>query len=372
MTKILSIVWYKVLPPRFGGQKGTALFNKYLVQHFPLVCLCSSNNNPPLDLSYKLVPELPVTKFQFIDPSCWFKILNIAKKEKITHLILEHPYHGIAGWLVKKFSGIKVIVHSHNIESERFREQGKWWWWILRILEKWAHRNAELNFFKTGNDMSFAIKHFKLNPAKCTIIPFGIEISETRIDKKDARKLIMERHSILPGDKIILFAGTLDYQPNADAVESIYKKIAPGLLQNQEFNFKIVICGRNNFNEFQYLKDLKNPQIIYAGEVNDISTYFAAADVFINPVRVSSGTQTKVIEAISYQLNTVVFRKQLEGIHILVCYDKIYTVPGEDWNEFNKQIINASKTVSPTPEVFFEYYNWNRIGLLAVQAIDQL
>jgi hypothetical protein len=182
----------------------------------------------------------------------------------------------------------------------------------------------------------------------------------------------MERHSILPDEKIILFAGTLDYKPNAEGVESIYNKIAARLSQNMEFNFKIVVCGRNNFSEFQYLKELKNPRIIYAGEVDEISTYFSAADIFINPVHVSSGTQTKVIEAIYHQLNTVVFRKQLEGIELSVCNNKIFAAANEDWDDFTNQIISACKTSSPTPEIFFEYYNWSRIGLLAAQAIDQL
>lgn len=51
MSKILSIVWYKVLPPVFGGQKGIAGFNKHLAKHHPLVCLCSSTFRRPRSLN---------------------------------------------------------------------------------------------------------------------------------------------------------------------------------------------------------------------------------------------------------------------------------------------------------------------------------
>ena len=43
--------------------------------------------------------------------------------------------HWLAG-IIRKRTGIKTILHIHNIEYQRFQSTGKWWWPVLRIYEK--------------------------------------------------------------------------------------------------------------------------------------------------------------------------------------------------------------------------------------------
>ncbi len=84
--KILSIVWFKVLPAKFGGQKGIANFNQYLSRLHPLVCICSADNEPGADIPYKVLPVLPTGKKQLLLPSAWRKIKQAAIQEKATQL----------------------------------------------------------------------------------------------------------------------------------------------------------------------------------------------------------------------------------------------------------------------------------------------
>ncbi|MEO5564894.1 MAG: glycosyltransferase [Chitinophagaceae bacterium] len=355
---ILSVVWYKILPAQFGGQKGIANFNQSLGRKYPLVCLCSKDNEPPGGLTYKVLAELPSTKRQFFDPICLRKIKSAAKKENATHIILEHPYHGIAAIKASRVTGAKLIVHSHNIESERYKQLGKWWWRILYRYEKWVHRHADLNLFKTENEMNYAITHFKLDPGKCMVIPYGIDVTG-KTGKSNARLLINERHSISPNSKILLFAGTLDYEPNAKAVENIYKEIAPRLTTTG-LDFKIIICGRNRFPAFQYLKKLAHPAVILAGETDDIEPYFLASDVFINPVQTGGGIQTKNIDALGHNLNVVCFNNMLSGIDAGLTAGKIFPSPQNDWTGFidtiNKALQAAPVAISPA---FFTHYSFD-------------
>jgi glycosyltransferase involved in cell wall biosynthesis len=355
MEKILSVVWYKVLPAKYGGQKGIALFNKYLAREVELVCLCSKNNEQTSEVNYKLIPELPVSKTQFLNPFCWYRIISTVKKEKITHVVLEHPYHGIAGWLAKRFHGVKLIVHSHNIEAKRFKETGNRWWRLLAVYEKWVHRQANLNLFKTDDELDYAVTHFDLDKEKCLLTPYGIDPEEKRPDRHAARNIICQRHGILSEEKILLFAGTLDYKPNATAVENIYKEIAPRLVA-VDFQGKIIICGRNKLPSFQYLNHLSHPMVINGGEVEDIENYFAAADVFINPVLSGGGVQTKVIDALSYGCNVVAF-KNMQNTY----GQFLFSANCLDWNDFLKQIENShAEGLKPSVHLD-EEYNWEKI-----------
>jgi glycosyltransferase involved in cell wall biosynthesis len=366
--KILSIVWFKVLPAKFGGQKGIGNFNQQLSRLHPLVCICSADNEPGSDTTYKVLPVLPTGKKQLVLPSAWRKIKQAAMQEKATHIILEHPYHGMAAVRAAKATGAKLIVHSHNIESERFRQIGNRWWRLLAMYEKWVHRKADLNLFKTEEDKQFAITHFGLAESKCMIIPFGIE---KPVKNNAAAALIRERHSIPADHKILLFAGTLDYHPNAEAVTSIYRQLAPALSAKQ-FPCSIIICGRNKEATFQYLKSYHHPAVIMAAEVDDIDNYFAAADVFINPVQSGGGIQTKNLDALAFDLDIVCFDHLLQGIPASLCGNKLFTTTAGNWDEFTNCIIAASQRSTTTPAAFFDYFNWETITKKAADRIAQL
>jgi glycosyltransferase involved in cell wall biosynthesis len=363
VEKLLSIVWYKVLPPVFGGQKGIAGFNKHLSMHRPLVCLCSENNEPAGHIPYKIIPELPVSKTQFLTPSCWKKIETVAQREEVTHIILEHPYHAIAAYRAQKITGAKIIIHSHNMESERFRQLGKWWWRILRRYEKWAHRKAALSLFKTQGDKEFAIVHFGLRPEQCVVVPYGID---QPVKNVNAGSLIRQRHGIGSEEKILLFAGTLDYTPNTEAVKHIIHTVAPDL-ENSGIAYRIIICGRDHKKN---LDSISHPKVIQAGEVPDIENYFSAADVFINPVLTGAGIQTKNIDALSYHCTTVCFEKMAAGIPVSICGNKLLLAENGNWDNFRAMIIKATTIHENTPGNFFNYFGWENILQSFIQQLS--
>ncbi|MET0466923.1 MAG: glycosyltransferase family 4 protein [Chitinophagaceae bacterium] len=355
MPKVLSLVWYKVYPPLFGGQKGIALFNRQLAKHCELVCLCSDNNEPREP--YTVLPVLAGGQRHVINPFYWQKVKRICNAEKPSAIILEHPYQGISAWIAARRINAKLVVHSHNIESSRFRQIGKWWWPLLRVYEKWVHRRADLSLFKTEEDLRWAIKYFGLDEEKCIVIPYGIEQTARQ---RMTNNFVREKYAIRPEEKIFLFAGTLDYEPNAAAVENIFHELAPQLKMSG-IPFKIMICGRNRFPAFQYLNELSDPNVIMAGEVEQIEPFFAAADVFINPVLYSGGIQTKIIDAIANGCNTVCFTSQARGIPPDVCGSKLLTAADHDWSDFTRKVLHAASYQAPTPSSFFEYFDWDRI-----------
>ena len=230
--KILSLVSYQFLPPRMGGQKGIALFNEYLGQKLDLHCVCTQNNDPRFAGSYRISNIISNSKTRYFNPVYFFRLRKIIRSEQITHLILEHPYYAWLALLLKWFCGVKLVVHSHNIESSRFKSMGKWWWGIMWHYEKFVHSRANLNFFIQEDDRLFAIKHYKLNPGKCHAITYGIEMDKapSADERHAARQTICSTWNISPTDKLLLFNGTLDYKPNRDALDLILEKINPLLM----------------------------------------------------------------------------------------------------------------------------------------------
>ena len=174
---IISLISYPFLPARSGGQKGIALFYKYFSRYQPVTCIGTKKNQPELADGYELLNILSNSRFRYINPFIFFKIRKLIREKKATHLILEHPYYGWLGILLKYFCDIRLIIHSHNMEGNRWKSLGKWWWRILWNYEKITHRQADYNFFIQDEDRKYAIEAFKLDEKKCLTVSFGTEIT---------------------------------------------------------------------------------------------------------------------------------------------------------------------------------------------------
>ncbi len=340
---------------------------EHLAKHAPLTCLCSRNNQPS-PASFAIDNSLPVSKTQFLQPLCWLKILRKAKRLRTTHLVLEFPYYGIAGFLCHLILPVKWIIHSHNIESIRFRLLNKRWWRLLYLFEKWTLRKADAVLFKTEKDRRYAIQHFGLNAKKTFVVPYGV-LPQPVVDKRAARVLICERHKIPISTNLLLFAGTLDYAPNAEALTNLVQQVLPRLNQTV-LTYKVLVCGRIERSSFAYLRSLQGEKLLYAGAVDDMETYFAAADVFVNPVATGGGVQTKSIDALNHHLNVVCFQQMTEGIH--GANGKLFTAPDKNWNAFADAIVHALQNPQPTPPDFFSHHDWNNIAAKAFQFLQTI
>ena len=345
-----------------GGQKGIALFYTYLSRLLPVTMISTGSNEKPAGLNINFLPVLSNSKTRYINPFLLFTIGSIIKKNKCTHLVLEHPYYGWLGMLLKSFYNVTLVIHSHNIEFLRFKSTGRWWWPVLRGYEKMTHRAADINFFINDEDRDFAIKHFSLNPSRTHTVTYGFDLAghTSEVEKESAKKKLQHIHSIGGTEKILFFNGTLDYKPNQDAVDVILEHINP-LLLNSGFKYKIIICGKGLPESYKGLRDYASKNIIYAGFVDDINLYFKGADVFINPVTGGGGIKTKMVEALGYSLSCVSTASGAIGIPPAITGNKMMVVADDDWKGF-VSAIEKIETGNNIPSNYFEHFYWGNIA----------
>lgn len=361
MKKVLAIAPYPYLPFHSGGQKFIAQFFEYLGKEVELNVIAVETNDASLARNYKIIPLLRPSFSRYFDRSLANKITTLAKENDFDTLIIEHPYLAWLAFAVRKKTGIKVIIHSHNIEYQRFRSTGRWWWPLLKRYEKRSFQKADRLFFIAPKDKEFAISKWNIDADKCYDLPYGIEISNHPADKEQSREIISLKHNIKPEERILLFAGALNYKPNLDALNAIFNKINPLLLQNKSFQYKIIICGKDLPEEWNNLEEYAGKNIIYAGFVDDISTYFKGADLFLNPVLSGGGVKTKIIEAIAYGTTVVSTETGAEGMVKEVCGEKLQVLNDEDWESFERFIAKSDVVTLESPVEYYKYYYWGNI-----------
>jgi polysaccharide biosynthesis protein PslH len=368
--KVLSLVSYNIFPAKMGGQKGIALFNEYFAAICPLLCVTVKSNDPQYAKGYTVVNKIANSKFRYINVYYFFLLKKIIRQHGITHLLVEHPYYGWLGVWLQYATGVKLIIHSHNIESVRWKGLGKWWWKLLYWYEGATHRKADFSFFIQEEDRQFAQQKYLLSASKCATISYGIPISSgtTTAEKISCKKWLQTTHHIAANETIVLFNGALNYTPNETALKNIVTNINP-LLLSTNFKYKIIICGSGLSTTFNHLKDQSNNHIVYAGFVEDIAIYFKGADIFINPVTTGGGIKTKLIEALGYNLTVVTTQHGAIGVDTAVNNDKMVVVPNNHWQDFATAILKANINAE-TPDAFFKEFYWGNIVEKAKKAIS--
>jgi len=243
MKKLLAIAPYPYLPYFSGGQKFIAKTFEYLGRRSDLTVIGTKENDWSLATTYKTIPLLKSSFSRYFDPALPGRISELIKKNEIDTVIWEHPYFAWLAYRVKKRTGARTVIHTHNIEYQRFRSTGRWWWPLLKIYEKWCFKKADHLLFITPGEKEFAIKNWNIPPEKCIDLPFGVDIQAFPTDRDTCRERIRSKHKIGSADKIIFFNGLLDYKPNLDALKVILDRINPVLLKQSAFHYKIIICG---------------------------------------------------------------------------------------------------------------------------------
>ncbi len=362
MKKILAIAPYPYLPYFSGGQKFIAQFLEHLAEETELTVISVESNDPSTVTNYRLLPWLKKSFTRYMNPGLIGRISREVKTGGYEALICEHPYHAWLAEIVSRRTGIPWYLHTHNIEYQRFRSMGKWWWPILQTYERWAFRKADKIFFITPEDRAFVVNNWGIAEAKCIDLPFGVTIPGYPADKAEKKKQVAAQHGISADKTLLLFNGLLSYKPNLDALMAILEKINPLLAADKDFNYQLIVCGKGLPESLQGLTAYRDQHITYAGFVEDIEAYFTAADLFLNPVQSGGGIKTKMVEAIAYGATVIATETGATGIKREVCGEKLKTVADNDWTAFAKAVIDQRDQQSPTPDGYYEYYYWKKLA----------
>ncbi|TGE28785.1 glycosyltransferase [Hymenobacter metallicola] len=115
----------------------------------------------------------------------------------------------------------------------------------------------------------------------------------------------------------LVFCGNMSYHPNVDAAEFLATEILP-LVHHTHPRARLLIAGTT---PAARVLALASPAVVISGWLPDIRDAYASARVFVAPMRVGTGLQNKLLEAMAMRLpcvTTPLANNALRG------------VPGED------------------------------------------
>lgn len=99
----------------------------------------------------------------------------------------------------------------------------------------------------------------------------------------------------------LVFTGNMSYPPNVNAVEYLTNEIMP-IVWKTLSNVKLYIAGASPDPK---VKKAASEQVIVSGWLDDIREAYAQSRVFIAPMRIGTGLQNKLLEAMSMKLPAI-------------------------------------------------------------------
>jgi len=157
---------------------------------------------------------------------------------------------------------------------------------------------------------------------------------------------------------VILFQGTLNYQPNVDAATWLVDDLAPRI-RNRVPDLRIRLVGQT-VPPVDRLDD--PPAVTVVGRVPDMTPELAQADIAVVPLLVGSGSRLKIIESFAHRIpvvSTSIGADGLDvedGVHLLIaddpdtfadCCRRLLTD-----TDLRRQLADAGE------ELFLVHYQW--------------
>jgi sugar transferase (PEP-CTERM/EpsH1 system associated) len=113
----------------------------------------------------------------------------------------------------------------------------------------------------------------------------------------------------------LIFAGSMDWYPNADAMLWFAREIWPAL-KERIGSIEMDVLGRLPPRELEDLA-ARDPSFRVHGFVEDVRPYLARAWVYVVPIRVGGGTRLKILDAMAMSKAVVSHSIGAEGLNVV-------------------------------------------------------
>ena len=108
-------------------------------------------------------------------------------------------------------------------------------------------------------------------------------------------------HDAVPKTHDLIFSGNMNYPPNVDAAVYLVKEILPELRKKHP-EVKLMLAGADPSKK---VRALQNDHVTVTGWVPSMTDCYAQARIFIAPMRLGTGLQNKLLEAMAMKLPCV-------------------------------------------------------------------
>ena len=262
------------------------------------------------DLARNLRSPLPYAIWKYRSPAMQQRIAEIARERSVDLVVCDFLAPAVN---VPASLPVPVVLFQHNVEALIWQRHAALARGALRasyLRQQWlrmsAFERAQCRRFDhviavSPDDLQWFRTDYRLS--KVSDVPTGVDTEYFRPSHDRAA----EPHELL-------FTGSMDWMPNADAVTHFAEEILP-LVQREVPTATLKIVGRRPTAAVRALA-ARHAAIDVIGTVPDVRPYHERAAVFVVPLRIGGGTRLKIFEAMAMEKAVVSTTVGAEGLDV--------------------------------------------------------
>ena len=247
---------------------------------------------------------------RFISDNFKSKLIELLRSRNYDIVQLESLYMAPYIDAVKEYSSAKIIMRSHNIESNIWDDLArsnsnpvlKWYYKLC------ANRLKEFELENINKyDLLLAISepdaqiYSELNKNSNTLVcPVGVDTNAKVIANK------------IGNEFRIGYLGSLDWNPNIEALKWFFENVWSDIVEIYP-DIKFHLAGRNAVRE---ILNINMDSIVYHGEVSSSSEFINSLNAVVVPLFSGSGIRVKILESMALSKLVISTNKGFEGIEI--------------------------------------------------------
>jgi sugar transferase (PEP-CTERM/EpsH1 system associated) len=335
MIRALTFLSTLPYPPRSGGDLRAWHLLRHLSAHVQQTVFCrclepaTSSRLSPFDelgievVAHHLPRPGPLTKLgkglRFLAGPCpvasagWYfqrlarRLETLLRESAFDVIQIETSWLGVYWPILRAAPALKVL-DLYDLNGERLARQaallpaGPARWWLRQDARRMERLERRLIAEADVTLVTSARERAALNGSapRIHVIPNGVDCDAIRpLPPASGRE--------------ILFVGSLNYEPNVDAVIFFAREVFPAVRQRAPAA-TFTVVGRAPPPEILALQDL--PGIRIAGEVADVKPCYQRCALCVVPLRAGGGTRLKILEAMAFARAIVSTPQGCEGLEV--------------------------------------------------------
>ncbi|HGJ64687.1 TPA: glycosyltransferase [bacterium] len=262
-------------------------------------------------LLYQIINGKPLTVAKYYSPKMLKEIKILLNERHFDVIHFEMLHTGQYLLSLSKSHHAKTILDQQNIDSliwQRLLETEHNP--IKKLAYYWQYRSFSNFERKICPDFDTCVcvseedrkRLFQICPkANTDIAPNGVDLEYFVPSEKEEK------------DNILVFTGSMDWQPNEDAVLFFCEHIFP-LIKAEIPEIEFYIVGSKPTEKVMKLNNIEG--VIVTGFVDDVRSYISNSTVYIVPLRIGGGTRLKILQAFAMSKAVVSTSIGCEGIDV--------------------------------------------------------
>ena len=316
--KILIISHKNIFNPLDGGSLASKKIYLDLKRHYltDVICLSNKNINSHNKTVFKVNTGFNLKKLilslisyksyqaeRFFSKKICQQIINIINKKKYEYILFEGVFPAVYLEFIKKKCNCKIIIRTHNIEHEIWKNLQNntsnllrkiIYFFIKKQIKKWEEYICKKSDFLcciSKNDLEYFSRKTKKN---VKLLPVSFL---TRKNKKNTNFSIFH-------------LGSMDWEPNIEGINWFINNVWPKFEKNN-FSIYCYLAGKNMPSN---IKNKSTKKLIIEGTIENATNYMYNKSVMIVPIFSGSGIRIKILEGMALGIPIISTSKGAKGI----------------------------------------------------------